>query len=127
MQARDLGYLAVFVLVLLPPAAAGLADAGLAPGLAAWLPMVVVFGLVPLADALIGQDRHNPSPAEAHAREEARVFRWLTWLCVPAWLALQAWCAARYAAWPPGRRDGSAGCCRAACSAASSRSTWRTS
>ncbi len=103
MRMRDLGYLLVFVTATLPWQAEGLMRLGMAPDLAAWFPLVVIFGLVPLLDLVIGRDRDNPDDA-AQARElDARFgFRLLTWLCVPAWLALLAYCLLRFQILPLG-------------------------
>lgn len=52
-----------------------------------------MFGVVPILDALCGLDTRNPRDAdEASAREQAWVFRMLTWLCVPVWLLVLAFC-----------------------------------
>jgi alkane 1-monooxygenase len=61
-----------------------------------WLTPVVVYGLVPLLDLVLGEDRNNPPEARVPALEEERWYRWLTWLTVPAvWLtvAAAAWVA----------------------------------
>jgi hypothetical protein len=58
----------------------------------------VVYGLVPVLDALLGEDRNNPPEALVPALEKDAWYRWLTWLAVPAgWLtvAAVAWVAVR--------------------------------
>ncbi|WP_422739033.1 alkane 1-monooxygenase [Micromonospora sp. WMMD729] len=59
-----------------------------------WLTPVVVFGLIPVIDLLIGDDRRNP-PEEAVPRLAADgYYRWLTYLYLPAqYAALVACCA----------------------------------
>ncbi len=103
MRLRDFGYVAVFVTASLPLQAVGLMRLGVAPDLAAWLPLAVIFGLVPLLDVLAGHDRGNPASAEQARRlEQQRWFRVLTWLCVPLWLALLAWCMRQFLSLPMG-------------------------
>ena len=63
-----------------------------------WLTPVVVYGLVPLLDLVLGEDDNNPPESQVPALEEDRWYRWLTWLTVPAvWLtvAATAWVAAQ--------------------------------
>ena len=92
LRPHDLGYLLAFGTALLPWGALGLHRLGLPLGIAAWFPVIFVFGLVPLIDLACGLDRRNPAnAAEAAARERARYFRALTWLCVPLWLGTLTW------------------------------------
>ena len=51
-----------------------------------WTPLVV-FGLVPIADFLLGRDTVNPSDEQARAIAGRRWYVWLTLLCLP----LQLW------------------------------------
>ncbi len=51
----------------------------------------LVFGLVPLLDALVGSETTNLSPDEARTRAAMPIYRVLTWLCVPYQLALVLW------------------------------------
>jgi alkane 1-monooxygenase len=63
-----------------------------------WLTPLVVYGLVPLLDLLLGEDRNNPPEALVPALERDGWYRWLTWLAVPAvWLTVIAatWLAVR--------------------------------
>ncbi|KGI77582.1 alkane 1-monooxygenase [Oleiagrimonas soli] len=93
MRVRDFGYLAVFLTAALPLLAWALIHRDLAPDLAAWLPLAVVYGVVPLLDLLLGEDPRNPiDDAQAQRLDAQRWFRVLTWLCVPVWLALLAFC-----------------------------------
>ena len=50
MKWRDFGFGLAFTMALLPLAASVLWQSGLSPDLAAWFPLVFVFGLVPLID-----------------------------------------------------------------------------
>jgi len=47
------------------------------------LPLVISYGLMPLLDALIGEDRNNPPDAVVPQLEADRYYRWLTWATVP--------------------------------------------
>ncbi len=69
-----------------------------AGGLGNLLTPLLVFGLVPLLDALIGVDPVNLSPEQARQRERMPIYRVLTWLCAPCQLALMLW-----GAWVVGR------------------------
>jgi alkane 1-monooxygenase len=102
MRWRDLGYLTVFVTATLPWQAAGLAALGVAPDLAAWWPLAVIFGLVPLLDLACGLDRRNPDAADAAVLAARRWFRVLTWLCLPVWLVLLAYAMHQFRVQPLG-------------------------
>lgn len=70
-----------------------------------WLTPLVVYGLVPLLDLVLGEDSNNPPEWIVPALEEDRWYRRLTWLTVPAvWLtvAAAAWAAAQGALSPLG-------------------------
>ncbi|WP_433119007.1 hypothetical protein [Micromonospora sp. CA-246542] len=59
-----------------------------------WLTTVVVFGLIPVIDLFIGDDRRNP-PEEAVPRLAAGgYYRWLTCLYLPAQCAALVVCCA---------------------------------
>jgi alkane 1-monooxygenase len=61
-----------------------------------WLTPVVVYGLAPLLDRLLGEDANNPPAAMVPVLERDAWYRWLTWLAVPAvWLTVSgaAWVA----------------------------------
>ena len=47
------------------------------------LPLVMSYFLVPLIDAVTGQDRSNPPEAVVPALEQDRYYRWLTYATVP--------------------------------------------
>ncbi|WP_446219276.1 alkane 1-monooxygenase [Micromonospora sp. IBHARD004] len=62
-----------------------------------WLTPMVVFGLIPMIDLLIGDDRRNP-PDEAVRRLQADgYYRWLTYLYLPAQYAALVLCCAVWA------------------------------
>lgn len=79
-------HLAVFVLPAVPPAAFAWLGAGSA--LAAWLPLALVHLLVPIADAIAGEDGDAPAGPTPAAN------RALPLACLPAWFGLLAWAAA---------------------------------
>ena len=47
------------------------------------LPLLISYGLMPLLDFLIGEDRNNPPEAVVPQLDEDRYYRWLTWATVP--------------------------------------------
>ncbi|MFO1392137.1 MAG: alkane 1-monooxygenase, partial [Steroidobacteraceae bacterium] len=47
------------------------------------LPLVIGYGLMPLLDALIGEDENNPPEEVVPLLEADRYYRWLTWATVP--------------------------------------------
>ena len=47
------------------------------------LPLLIGYGLMPLLDALIGEDANNPPEAVVPQLEADRYYRWLTWATVP--------------------------------------------
>ena len=53
-----------------------------------WMAAAWVFVLVPVLDLLIGSNPRNPDPAAEKELAERRVYRTITWLCVPALLVL---------------------------------------
>jgi alkane 1-monooxygenase len=59
------------------------------------LPLLISYGLMPLLDALIGEDLNNPPEALVPQLEADRYYRWLTWATVPlhfvALIACAAW------------------------------------
>jgi alkane 1-monooxygenase len=61
-----------------------------------WLTPVVIYGLIPLLDQLIGEDPNNPPEALVPQLAADPWYRWLAWGAVPAvWLtvAVAAWFA----------------------------------
>ena len=58
-----------------------------------WLTPVVVFGLIPLIDVLLGDDRANPPEEIARQLQDVRYYRWLTYLYLPAQYAALIVCS----------------------------------
>ncbi|MCY7312292.1 MAG: alkane 1-monooxygenase [Pseudoxanthomonas sp.] len=88
---KRLGFLAVFVVPALMPAAAWLGQASGLPGLMAWFPLFFLFVLLPLADLALGHDAANPSAQASTKLEADGWFRGLTLATLPVHLALLAW------------------------------------
>jgi len=61
--------------------------------LALGLPLVISYGLMPLLDALIGEDENNPPEAIVPQLENERYYRWLTWMAVPLHFVALIGCA----------------------------------
>jgi alkane 1-monooxygenase len=64
------------------------------------LPLVISYGLMPLLDALIGEDENNPPEAVVPQLEADRYYRWLTWATVPLHFVALIGCA-----WWAGTQD----------------------
>lgn len=94
---KRLGFLVVFVVPALMPAAAWLGAWSGRPDLMAWFPLFFLFVLIPIADYGLGHDPRNPDPAEAQALEEDRWFRWLTLAALPAQLGVLVWSGGHFA------------------------------
>lgn len=62
-----------------------------------WLTLVVAFGALPLADWVVGQDRHNPTPADEARWARERHGSAALYAYVPVQLGLIVWAAAVYA------------------------------
>ena len=94
---KALGFLLVFVVPALMPAAAWLGVATGRPDAAAWFPLLFLFVLLPAADFVLGHDPANV-PAEVEAAvANTRWFVALTLLAVPVQAVLLAWSAAWFA------------------------------
>ena len=61
--------------------------------LALGIPLLVSYGLMPLLDALIGEDLKHPPEAVVPQLEEDRYYRWLTWATVPLHFVALIGCA----------------------------------
>jgi alkane 1-monooxygenase len=85
---KRLGFLLVFVVPALMPAAHALGAATGRHDAAAWFPLFFLFVLVPVLDHALGHDPRNPP---ANALEGDRWFAVPTLLAVPVQLALLAW------------------------------------
>ena len=65
MRWRDLGFLLPFGLALLPAGAVAWIAAGGPSYLGTWLPLLVIFGLLPIIDYLCGIDTGNRDARDA--------------------------------------------------------------
>lgn len=67
------------------------------------LPILISYGLLPLLDALVGEDSNNPPEAVVPQLEADRYYRWLTWATVPlhfvALIACAWWVGTQDLAW----------------------------
>ena len=67
------------------------------------LPLLISYGLMPLLDALIGEDRNNPPEAVVPQLDADRYYRWLTWATVPlhfvALIACAWWAGTQNLSW----------------------------
>lgn len=77
---------------LLPLAGVG-AHALTGHELALGLPLLLSYGLMPLADWLLGEDDRTRPDAELAALQQDRFYRWLTWIAVPMHLIALLGCA----------------------------------
>src|SRR5512141_1851178 len=102
MRWRDLGFLLPFGLALLPAAAVGLIGRGLPADIAAWLPIAVIFGVLPVIDALLGVDTSNVDEPDAEKTAARGYLRLLPILALPAWLATLAYCIGQFQQLPFG-------------------------
>ena len=94
---RRIGWLLASALPLLPFVGTGLRGIG---GSDLWLfaPVVILYGLVPILDWLIGEDRTNPEERDVQALEEDRYYRWIVIASLPLTylgIAFCAWYAVR--------------------------------
>ncbi|HSE12791.1 MAG TPA: alkane 1-monooxygenase [Rudaea sp.] len=102
MRWRDFGFLMPFGLALLPAAAAASSARGVPADLAAWLPIVVIFGVLPLIDALLGVDTSNIDPEQMSPRAGRTWLRLLPILALPVWLLTLAYCIVEFRQLPLG-------------------------
>jgi alkane 1-monooxygenase len=61
-----------------------------------WAPLLLVYVLLPLLDALLGEDRSNPPESALAPLEADRYYRYVTWAVVPLlwiWFVFGAWYA----------------------------------
>ena len=56
-----------------------------------FLALLLVFGLLPLLDLLVGQNTKNPTEEEEAGLSEDRAFRLITWACMPVQVLLVVW------------------------------------
>jgi len=84
-----------FFSVLIIPACVGFGF--VLGGLSSFLTIVLVFGLIPILDALIGLNTSNPAAADEKALAAATGYQLLTWLCAAVQVALVLWGVALFA------------------------------
>lgn len=102
VQWRDgkrLGWLLSVVYPLMPLLGIAL-HAWTGQAIALALPLFTGYVLMPLFDALIGEDLNNPPEAVVPQLEADRYYRWLTWATVPLYFLTLIGCA-----WWAGTRD----------------------
>ena len=75
------------------PFAGMAAQAGSGQQIALGLPLLISYGLMPLLDYLLGEDKSNPPEAVVPQLEGERYYRWLTWLTVPLHFVALIGCA----------------------------------
>ena len=68
--------------------------------LALGLPLLISYGLLPLLDAVIGEDGNNPPESVVPQLQDDRYYRWLTWATVPLHFVALIACA-----WWAGTQD----------------------
>jgi alkane 1-monooxygenase len=85
---KPFGFLLAFAVPLLLPLSMWLGIATGLINLMAWLPLFVLFVLLPSADYLIGRDTQNLSELEFDALDANPMYRVLTLLCLPVYVAL---------------------------------------
>jgi len=79
---RRVAWLLATALMLLPLIGIGLRESS---GSDLWLfaPTLILYGLVPLLDLLIGEDSSNPAESDVPQLEADRYYRWIVYLSLP--------------------------------------------
>ncbi len=95
---RPLWPLALVVPAL--PFAAWALAATTGSGWAWWLTPVVILGVIPVIDLLVGDDRANPPEDAVPALQASPYYRWITYLFLPAQFAALAVCCAAWVRGP---------------------------
>lgn len=88
---KRLGFLVVFAVPALMPAAAWLGRMAGHPDLMAWFPLIFLFVLVPACDYALGHDPGNPLTAERPQLADDVWFRAMTLAALPVQLGVLAW------------------------------------
>lgn len=88
---KRFAYTLYLVPLVLPPVGMALGEHFALRDWGAWLTVLVVFGLLPVLDAIVGRDTANPTPDEEAALLADRWYPALTLLAVPAWSVLLVW------------------------------------
>lgn len=87
-QIKPFGYLLALAVPALLPLGIYLGELSGYPNLFTWLPMAVLFVLLPSADYLLGRDTHNLSEQDFNTLERQWLYQALTLLCLPIYLLL---------------------------------------
>jgi alkane 1-monooxygenase len=88
---KPYGYLLAYAVPTLLPLAWWLGVITGWPNAMAWLPLLVLFVVVPALDHCIGLDTRNPDPQQEQQLDRQWVYRVLTLLCLPLYLVLLGW------------------------------------
>lgn len=90
LRLKKWGYLAFWLAVLpILPMSATIGRESGTQDYWAWFIYVVVFGIIPILDYIVGKDPSNPDEAvQVPAMSEERIYRVLTLLMVPIWLGV---------------------------------------
>lgn len=92
------GYLTVFIAPLSVLVSIAIGQHSGSLNLAAWLPVVLLFGLLPIVDYLVGKDVSNPVETEPKETEQAKLASYyplITLACLPLQLVM-LWMALDY-------------------------------
>ena len=89
---RRVAWLLSTALMLLPLAGIGLRESG---GSDLWLfaPTLILYGLVPLLDLIIGDDTSNPAESDVPQLEADHYYRWIVYLSLPLLWGTLVFCA----------------------------------
>jgi len=85
---KPFGYLLALAVPALLPLGICLGELTGYPNLFTWLPMAVLFVLLPSADYILGRDTHNLSEQDFSVLDRQRLYQALTLLCLPIYLLL---------------------------------------
>ncbi len=88
---KRLGFLFVFVVPALMPAAAWLGTNSGHPDPMAWFPLFFLFVLVPIADYALGHDPRNPTPEQVETLAHDGWFKAMTLAALPVQLGVMLW------------------------------------
>ncbi len=99
LQLKKYGYLVFLMTPALPLLAVWLGYRTGAHNLFAWLTVAEVYVLIPIADALIGQDRSNPGDDDIDRLLNDRWYKFLLLACVPMMIFLLGYGGYVYATW----------------------------
>lgn len=100
LQLKKFGYLIFLVVPALPLVAVLLGNRFGGNSFFAWFTVLFVYSVIPLADALIGQDSSNPDHDQDSRLVQDRWYRLIVLACVPLMVATLAWGGYIFAHWP---------------------------